>query len=1400
MDKYSTYIELSPHYESVVDIDSEKRNPDMWQEYIVHEDMGNAIEKICESIKFEDPDKRRSFWIHGTYGTGKSYAAIVLKHLFEDKPEKIRAFLSRQILLRYRERFMAIREKGDFLVVWKSQTTNIKSGTQLMMAMEIAIRQRLKEKFGDQAYYGRKSLIDAAKKAVNDSAINWNDIFGNSPLGLDEDYGSLEEFKENVESENLTACNQVAQIFSEKGWAFLTVIDDFKAWLADIIEGNHLQETGIVFIWDEFTTYLRDNPNDDVLQPLSEYCKEQPFFMFLIVHKDPSVVSQIGEQTYERIMHRYHDLDFHVSPSAAKELISNSIHIRAGMEDQWEHIRDQLMGSISKDLPEFDNLQMGDTRKELRGLCPIHPMTIALLTIVAQNFGASQRTIFRFMKDPSESEQNVGFIYFINHFGPEEWRWLTPDFLWDYFFTRESDVHNFSEEARSAYQHFDTKKGFISDDYTLHVFKAAMLLIAVMSSRNVSNLYSQAPRQQKIAPTKRTLEKCFAGVLETADLENILQNLEGIDLLRLEHMTNGDSRIQIPYTRSANVFDTRIETVRKKYTRYELFKKGGQFSKSIEDKIWSKNSASYPRMYIAACSSETMSMNLRFREVETELHKKPYKFGILAVSIAETSQYADADLHNRIKALAAGDETGRLAVYLLKEPLTDIKLDDWYTAKTHSELAGEEGKTGDQQRYEDEATAIVEEWSAVASDSQIMAICGSDVYRPEYGASTLSDMLEKHVIFGKIFTAAPELIVQMSTAFKKIQANTALAGVQKGTPKNQVGSIAAGLRQAGVWDLSSLKDLVSASGNAGADAVAAIARFISEKFSLGVQIKLDELWQNLEQKPFGYFNSIACGYLLGFVLRYYSNSDFTWNKGDNNTWQLTDQNLADMITDMCKGDVTNNYLSPGSEAWRKFKPYVQKIFMLSDKEAVNETEAKKYMAKQCIDKAGVPFWSLKYLPDENFGGMAAKAQAVKIIDLFCNFMIESRDQEQTMSNITLMFKGNGALKSTLSELYFNHDTAYRGFGIFITEECGELKILQSEIGLSDNNMFEALHLLMQGEVSTWTESQVREKLEELCNEYRTVSVLDHAIGSTSKSISEIRTDISNAFSHMKVPGSVIEGLGFEWTPTLKAMHSISTGEWSNKSMEARSSDTELMKAEAQTVWDNVTSAKSVLKKYMDKHNNVCSDTELDAIYDALKTSQYSTPPAEFDYQIARQLDKIAYSRNKDRLQTLWENQSGCKTVDEWCNSKSVPVQWVVTDEEQRHIGILHSVQSGTKVDDTALSNAAQYFEHHTVASLKDEAAIKNAFFASIGESYRTAFSKYATTLVGRLKTKGSLSSNVYSWCNKIGEIRKTLDDFLREKECETAKNNVRTMAESELREKVIELLDKNPDLYGAFMK
>lgn len=1398
MPNYSAYIELSPHYESVVDIDSESRNPNLWQEYIVHEDMRDALNKICQSLSFEDLDKRRSFWVHGAYGTGKSYAAIVLKHLFEDSVENIRPFLSKQLLVPYRNKFIAQREKGKYLVVWKSQTTDIKNGTQLMVAIELAIREKLKKEFGDDAYYGRNSLVSAAKNAVRKSSINWQDIFDNSSLCLYEDYESLAAFKAEVESGSLNACNRVAKVFRDNGWGFFSVIDDFKEWLKDVIEGNHLQNTGIIFIWDEFTTYLKDNPNDDVLQPLSEYCKELPFFMCLIVHKDSSWLGNVGEDTYNRIVHRYHSMEFHVSEGAAYELIGNSILTRAGMKAQWEGIKDSLMNTIGKNMADFDNLDLSNSRERFRQLCPLHPMTLSMLAIVAQNFGASQRTLFRFMKDRNESTQNVGFIHYINHYGYDNWRWLTADFLWDYFFMRESDVKNFSAEAKSAYQHFVTKKEYISDDYHMHVFKAAMLLIAVMSSGNISNLYSQAT-QRKISSTKSTLYKCFTGVLTKDDVDGYLNDLSEIGVLRLDDMPNGDARLQIPYSGGVgDVFEYRKQQIMAKYTRYELFKKSGIFSKAIETKLADKNDAIYNRLYIAAASSETSSINNRMDEVIKELEKSPYRFGILVIAIDEASKFSS--MQEKVKDLAAADTTGRLAVCLLKSPLTVDHLDRWYNAKTHSELAGDEGKTGDADRYADEAAVIVSEWSESAGDDQILAVCGTKTYPNEYGAYSLIADLKKDVIFGTVFTAAPERFVTTYTAFKKMQVSTAEYGVRKECPNNaQIMSVVNGLKAANAWDAGSLTELSRCGGNVGAASVAAIASYVSQRFAQGTQIKLDEMWLELQKPPYGYYNSIACGYTLGYVLRFYVNSEFSWNRGDNNPWPFTEKNIATMIKDMCEGKTVNHYLSPGSEVWQKFKPYVQKVFKLSDNEAVNDTEARKYISKQCTEKAGVPFWALKYVPEDKFGGASAKSTADEIVTLFCDFMSEHDDQETVMGNIITKFTGNGKIRSTLATLYFDQNTVYAAFGEFISQKCRELQDLRSTIGLTNRDMFDAIHQLMQGQVSTWTEQQVEEKLAELCVEYRAVAALNKAIGMNRKSIKQLSDDIKNAFDNMVVPGSVIERMGYDWIPTLKALHTISTTQWSKIDVEDRNVYTQLIGENANTVWGNVTSAKALVKKYTEERGNDCTDDELDNIFTALVPSKYDSSTTDFDNKITSQLNKIAYNRNKSRINELWLQQSGFATVTEWCNNFAVPVQWVVSDEAQNHITVLYTIQNGNTVNNIALQNAAQYFEGHTLTILKDKQKIRDSFIANIGESYRTAFDASSSVLVSRLKTNKQLTSDVYSWANKVGKIRDVIDEFLRVKYCEDAKKKVRAMKEDVLRDRVIALLEQNPDLYTLFI-
>jgi hypothetical protein len=102
--------------------------------------------------------------------------------------------------------------------------------------------------------------------------------------------------------------------------------------------------------------------------------------------------------------------------------------------------------------------------------------------------------------------------------------------------------------------------------------------------------------------------------------------------------------------------------------------------------------------------------------------------------------------------------------------------------------------------------------------------------------------------------------------------------------------------------------------------------------------------------------------------------------------------------------------------------------------------------------------------------------------------------------------------------------------------------------------------------------------------------------------------------------------------------------------------------------------------------------------------------------------------------------------------------------------------------------------------LFDTNVITGHFFANIGESYRTAFETDGTTLYARLKTNGKLTSDVYSWYGKIPEIKKVLNDFLKDKHQEEAKKRVKSISDTELRNIVLQLLEECPELYSYFLK
>lgn len=1301
---------------------------------------------------------------------------------------------------------MRIREKGDFLVVWKSGATDIKSGTHLMMEMEVKIKEKLNEKFGNKAYYGTNSLINAAEDAINDQSINWKYLFTDVQYGLSDQYTDLADFKESVLDGDPDAIHLVKRICDDnKRTMFTSVVDRFEDWIKDIIAGNNLTETGIVFIWDEFTGFLRDCGDDNVLQRLSEFCKSvdkdgkkkpnAPFFMCLIVHRDPTWVSELGDETYERILHRYHELKFHITESAAYDLIGDSIIPRPGMNNQWEEVKKELMKSIAKWKSEFDNLDQSiNINERLSKLCPIHPMTLAMLATVAEHFGASQRTLFRFMKDRTESSEGVGFIHYIENNEPYKWQWLTPDFLWDYFFTRDSDMRNFSVEARKVIQHFHNKVDSISDEYALHVFKAAMLLIAVMSGSNISNLYSKQSRSSgQINATRNTLYKCFRGQLEEATIDKYLTAFKDTGLLGFSEQPTGDARLELPYTGNADVFDVRLEMTQKKYTRYALFSEKGIFSKALENRMWDSTRATAGRIYIAACSTETNSLMTRLGEVKKELERYPYKIGLLVVTISEVSEYTS--FQAKIKKLASEDDSKRLVIAMLREPCTAILLDRWHRAITHRELSAEEGKSGDAGKYETEASMIIATWASPAVDSQIFACYKEIQFNGVYGKSDLMKRIEKDVLY-TIFPAAPEQLVTVNTAYKKCTRNVVEAGLTKTVSNAQVNNIVNALRAIGAWEVNDLEGLIKLRGS-NADIISMLASFFQQEFAQGAKIPLDLLWAKLQKPPFGYYNSMTVGVFIGLVMRSLVNGQFNWFDGVN-TLPPTAGNLATMVNLMLDGKIINHNLSSGSAIWQQFKQYIQKLFSLSSQEAVSDAEARKYI-KQAIIKNGVPIWALKYMPYEKFGSEEFKSIAITITDLLCSFIYETtEDQETVMAEVLTLFNGRGQLRQSMQTAISDKAAMLSSFKQFIFSTANEIEQMSSYLGLTDKDLFDALRTYQQDSISTWREEQVTEKLLELSQELRVVATIKSEINANIKTYRDAQNVLNNVFENMKIPGTVIETLPFSWIPALKLLRTISKNTWADLNGKERIA--EALEGNAKRAWENLSQPRLILEAVFNERNITVTEHELLEIYTALRQQPYETPISAFDANINRLLDNVQYTRDSKTVKQSWQAATGTATIQEWCNNANIPIVWLFEGTSIIDIKTIKALQDGSVVEKEALKKALSFLNKGSLAVLNDVGYITDRFFSHIGENYRPAFNTDRSILINRLKTDSKLTSDVFSWESKIPEIRAVLNEYLQMKYQKEVKERVGSkMSEEELRNAVFRLLEKNPELYIYFM-
>ena len=84
--KYSDYIKMQD-FLPVYDMTDE--TPEMWRTFIPTKQFCDLLSRSVTAITSSEISKRRSMWVRGTFGTGKSHASSVVRHLLCDPATEV---------------------------------------------------------------------------------------------------------------------------------------------------------------------------------------------------------------------------------------------------------------------------------------------------------------------------------------------------------------------------------------------------------------------------------------------------------------------------------------------------------------------------------------------------------------------------------------------------------------------------------------------------------------------------------------------------------------------------------------------------------------------------------------------------------------------------------------------------------------------------------------------------------------------------------------------------------------------------------------------------------------------------------------------------------------------------------------------------------------------------------------------------------------------------------------------------------------------------------------------------------------------------------------------------------------------------------------------------------------
>lgn len=511
--KYYEFFDINETYFPCIDESAINAGVD-WKKTYPHETFIKLL-KATENML--GGATKRSIWIHGAYGTGKSRCAYALKKILEVPEDELKQYWNMYEPLKKEMplygKFVGHRDKG-VVTAYRYASGSIDSPQQLFLAVQESIKTALEN--SDVKYKGERTLKEsviewlekpAQKKFVDDllEEVEWRSLFSQS--NTDEIVNAL---KKDI---NVSALmNNIFRMAAKEGITALSLdADKLRAWIKDIITTNGIK---IVLIWDEFSDFFRLNRNSlGEFQKIVSICEELPFYLIVVTHPITSISS--NDDSWKIVQQRFDRIEIELPENIAFDLIGHAFNVKETAKAQWEMMIEGLEANIPNSTNAIMKAANISDRAVIKHILPIQPVAALVLKNIAHAFQSNQRSMFDFIKTAHDTDVRA-FQWFIKEYGPmDDEPLLTVDMLWDFFYVKGKEY--LTSDIKLILDTFPQQTALNAKEKK--VLKAVLIMQAISQ-----RLGGTLPILQ---PTDQNLSYAFEGISEyESSAKNIAKGLE----------------------------------------------------------------------------------------------------------------------------------------------------------------------------------------------------------------------------------------------------------------------------------------------------------------------------------------------------------------------------------------------------------------------------------------------------------------------------------------------------------------------------------------------------------------------------------------------------------------------------------------------------------------------------------------------------------------------------------------------------------------------------------------------------------------------------------------------------------------------------------------------------------